>query len=410
MSQAEGGGAGAPGEAPKGRPRVEAFLRAYSSVAVIGFNTLLTFVAVNLVAFAVLKLWKEPPPREARRSGQKMAWDPAAKYGMDAMRKAYSGMSDEAIHKLLRETWSRPLEFDPFTQFREAPFKGHFVNVHPAGFRVSKNQGPWPMEQGPYNVFLIGGSTAFSYGLPDGQTFASALADELASLGDVRVYNFGCAFFFSTQERILFEDLLASGAVPTAAVFLDGLNDFLFVNGTPQRTNELLQLWAKAGEPAPPAGSQAMPILELLRRWTSPGGKGVAPAFPDPTTGWSEDQKIEAVIHRYFENKRLEEAAAASHGVKVAFAWQPVPTYKYDLRLHPFQDESFRAHALSRPGYERMADFAAAHALGDDFVWCADLQESAQESLYLDQVHYTAKTTRLVANCVARAILDRGLF
>ena len=36
------------------------------------------------------------------------------------------------------------------------------------------------------------------------------------------VYNFGCGRYYSTQERVLFEQLVSSGAVPDLAVFLDG--------------------------------------------------------------------------------------------------------------------------------------------------------------------------------------------
>jgi hypothetical protein len=83
------------------------------------------------------------------------------------------------IRELLRETWNRGYAYEPFTYFKERPFTGKYVNVDPHGFRVTKEQGPWPPDRNRDFIFLFGGSTSFAYGLPDDQTVASYLQESL---------------------------------------------------------------------------------------------------------------------------------------------------------------------------------------------------------------------------------------
>ena len=46
---------------------------------------------------------------------------------------------------------------------------------------------------------------------------------------------------------------------------------------------------------------------------------------------------------------------------------------------------------------------------GVDFVWCADIQESLQEPLYVDKVHYTARMSNLLATTIGDALVERDL-
>ena len=104
----------------------------------------------------------------------------------------------------------------------------------------------------------------------------------------------------------------------------------------------------------------------------------------------------------------LIEVVARAAGVHAVFVWQPVPLYKYDLRYHLFQG-SFGRYEYLRFGYPRMAEYVQTHPLGDDFLWCADIQQDLQELLYVDQVHYTPKMSERVARCIADLLRERGL-
>ena len=44
-----------------------------------------------------------------------------------------------------------------------------------------------------------------------------------------------------------------------------------------------------------------------------------------------------------------------------------------------------------------MAEFIKKNPLGDNFLWCADIQEDLNEPLYVDQIHYSAKMCKKLA-------------
>ena len=191
----------------------------YRVAAILLLNTVILLVALNLVLFVVFKVRDAYFPDFYRIS----------KWGTEHLDRIYPDLSREEINDLLRETWSRPYVYEPFTQFKERPYKGKYLNVSEDGFRITKNPGPWPPDEKYFNVFLFGGSTTFNYGVPDHQTIASHLQDFVAAAGlekESRVYNFGRAHYYSTQERLLFEKLITVGFIPDMAVFVDGLNDF----------------------------------------------------------------------------------------------------------------------------------------------------------------------------------------
>ena len=185
------------------------------------------------------------------------------------MKKIYPELSEEDINDLLIETWSRPYIYEKFTLFKERPYKGRYVNVDKEGFRITKNQGPWPPKNENFNIFLFGGSTTFGYGLPDDQTIASYLQEFLSNRlkQEVRVYNFGRGSYYSQQERILFEKLLFSGFIPDIAIFIDGFNDIYLIEGNPafSKRFEQFDFGTKQGENDASLESKLINKLPMIR-------------------------------------------------------------------------------------------------------------------------------------------------
>jgi hypothetical protein len=380
--------------------------KAYGTFSVIVVNTLLLAVILNLAAMPWLARWSEGKGKDTINTAR---WDPVTShYGIENVRKAYPGLDDETIRDLLYETWSRPLHFEPYTQMKEPPYKGKFINVHQAGFRISKKQAPWPIDQNKYNIFVFGGSTIFGYGLSDEQTLPSQLGQSLPD--QVNVYNFARGYYFSTQERLEFERLLMEGAVPKLAIFIDGLNDFYQPDGNPYNTPALVELYSKyqglEEQRTFTSWWDGLPLVRMVHLLRASGWDTSLRATKkpqqhfDPTAGMNENDKVERVIKRYLDNKRMITATAAQYGVKVLFVWQPVPTYKYDLGFHVFKQQHFGQHRLSEKGYPRMAERISEPAVSESFVWCADVQADKQELLYIDQVHYSPKLISLILDCM----------
>ena len=95
------------------------------------------------------------------------------------------------------------------------------------GFRHGRDQGPWPISPDFFNIFFFGGSTTLNVG-PDWTFIPSYPQASLAAGKKIKVYNLGRGSYFSTQERILFRQLLLANTLPDMAVFLDGVNDLYF--------------------------------------------------------------------------------------------------------------------------------------------------------------------------------------
>jgi hypothetical protein len=388
--------------------------RFYAALALVVLNTLLVLIVVNVV-LSLLPWGRKLDRRVARTSA-----------------------ATSERQGLMAETWSRSFDYEPFTTFKERAYSGRYVNVDPNGFRRTFGQGPWPPDSRTQTtVFVFGGSTTFGYGVADDDTIPSYLA-RMLEVSDpkrpLKVYNFGRAYYYSTQERILFEQLVTSGVVPDLVIFIDGLNDFRYAEDEPEFSG-MLQTFIEGHD-----DSSRLPDLAIFRAAARvaarlPGGarpsdgdadRPVRP-FPIPALGVHEmpDRRFlhgsaggnrgarddatvtEEILARYARNKRIIDAITTSLGVRSVSVWQPVPNYKYDLAYYQF--DQLRFDKYMKPGYERMEAPDRRAALGKNFVWCADVFESLRERMYVDRFHYTPHGTELVARCIARFVGERRL-
>jgi hypothetical protein len=375
--------------------------RGYQAAAIVLLNSLLLLVVLDVVLAAVFRLKDRAGPT------------------IDM----YDRLDDATLARLfpdrgraeIARTWVegvQPLAYEPFTEFRERPRSGDRVTVDAAGFRAVRDQRPWPPDPRRFNVFVFGGSTTFGYGVTDADTVASQLQPLLARHGrDVAVYNFGRGYYYSTQERILYEQLLAAGFVPALAIFIDGLNDFCYDHDD------------SAVSPRLAASLEATDRPSLLA-WLGGTALGRAAAFvqdaarerlaaprPDAASRELGDDVMAHIIDRYLANKRLVEIASDGYHVTPLFVWQPVPMYKYERRFHLFADRGFFGVTRVRHGYEVMASRVQQHPLGDDFMWLADVQENATEPLYVDIVHYAPPFMARLASLIDERIgglVERG--
>lgn len=366
--------------------------RAYEALVWAAFHGALLFVLLNLVAEADLEFLPTDPL--------------TITYGDRPYTAVYPGRPRAEVRQLLLETWGRQPAFEPFTDSRERRHVGRFVNVDPIGFRLSRDQAPWPPDPERVNVFVFGGSATFGYGLADDETIVSALQTYLAERAPrlrSACYNFGSGGYYSTQERILFEELMAAGSVPRCAVFIDGLNEFVFPN--PWHTPLLRRCVASPVLAGMEMLRDHLPLALLIAR--AKARRGLRPAQED-LSAYDDATLLDSRIDRYQANRRLLASAAAGYGVRPLFVWQPVPTYHYDLRWHLFGEFDFEHNNYARFGYGRFRERMGA-SLGNDFLWLADMQEALREPLYVDQVHYTAAMSRRIATEIGQALLDRGL-
>jgi hypothetical protein len=228
------------------------------------------------------------------------------------------------------------------------------------------------------------------------------------------VYNFGRGHYYSTQERILFEKLLADGYVPDMALFLDGLNEFFYYrdNGTALSSSFEKLLRGDLGELFLKELRKRSSILRSLRNMRK-GIKGLftpSAGLQRRERGTPETAGLVNVIERYIVNKRMIEAVGAVFNVQTVFVWEPVPVYEYDLSLHPFVKGGFGRHGYCRQGYPLMKKYVERYNLGNNFLWCADIGKDAKEPLYVDLAHYSPRMSALLAENICGLLEQRNLF
>ena len=364
----------------------------YVNTAIIVFNLLVIAVALNVMLAGVSFI----------RASLRTVNPVTQKYGNERLAKVYPGKTPQEIDQLLSESWSRPIAYETFTQFTERPFRGQYVNVAEAGFRFSTHQGPWPPDPRAFNVFAFGGSTTFGNGVADSETVRRRTGQP------INIYNFGRGYYYSTQERILFEKLLTENQRPQLAIFIDGLNDFTVSYwGDRAHFTSLLEQFFESG-----SGPQTTEEKLLDLAATLPIVRIAARLFPEsesPVTQapqkLNKEAKARAMLDRYFANKKMIEAIAAAHKVNAAFVWQPVPMFGYDLNSHLFSNVVYaNENNIATIGYSLLGDFDA-----DNFLRCDALQKDRHEPLYVDGYHYTAAFSKEVASCIADQLVAKRL-
>lgn len=372
--------------------RIPRTLRLFAGFSVALTCTAILFVAANLVALAPIWVTDPEPPADIR----------------EALAEAYPELSPEQHAEIARPS-QMIMGLEVVGQYRERPYQSPFVNIDEHGFRRGLDQGPWPPDPKNYNIYFFGGSTAFGKGVRDEDTVPSQLQQALGSVEGrpVKVYNFARGGFYSSQERLLFDELTTLGHRPDAAVFLDGLNEFFFTVDPPRLTiTATKQAYDRIENP----WSEVLRRLPLLRRF-APEARDLRrlhhahqAALDSPP---SSDDAIKDVIRRYVANKRVIESIGTAHGTRTVFAWQPVPTYVYG-RWREARAKGFQGHALSGPGYARMRGYIEKNPLGDEFIWCADIQAGLSGRLYVDSVHYGPTLSKRLAQCVADGFVRAG--
>ena len=365
---------------------------AYRAAALIVFNTFILFVVANIVAGVALHV------RDRRKKVQLGRL--VVEYGLDHVARAYPGMARADVEQLQAETnRTNALEYAPYTIFKTTPMAGRFVNIDPAGFRRNREQCAWPPPKNVPTVFAFGGSTTFGTGIADAETIPSYLQDELRKRGaaSVCVYNFAQPGWSSPNERIAFQQLLVAGRAPTAAVFVDGLNEFRYDDMAALLRASLHRATYPNWRYSLADTIFALPLGRIARsiaRRSAP-----APVFtPIPPAG---------AVDRWLESCRLTSAMGRTASTHMLFAWQPVPTYEYDMRQHLF------ARTVPQPwmgtgAWQILDRQRASRPLGDEMLWLGDIQRGMKANLYVDEFHYNPLLTRAIAAAIADALCERG--
>ncbi len=295
------------------------------------------------------------------------------RYGKNITQKAYPNLKKTEINELLNHIWGRKNEFDAFSGFIEKEYQSKFVNIDKNGFRITNNE-KMPIDTNDYNIFMFGGSHLFGYGVKDDETIAYYLQKKLNNKKkQVKIYNFGCAFYYSDQERSRFVHLLSQNQIPNQVIFLNGLNEFYFEN--PYHSEKIKNLMA---ENINTIGEIWWNQFPLMRKKQIENNEN------------NNKMSIQKIIQRFENNLQIVQKLCKSYQIELLEVLQPIPFYEYDLKNHLFLP---RNEIFIEKGYQKMQEIK----LFCSFLNLSNIQKNQHKNFYIDKIHYTPEMNELIA-------------
>ena len=290
----------------------------------------------------------------------------------------------------------------PFVEYLEKPRKGKFVNVSEQGARCHyPDRESCTAKGGRQEIWIFGGSTTFGYGVKDSETIAANLG---RMLPDFRIINFGAGGYYSTIERIRFENLLTEFPPPRAAIFIDGINDFYFFN-VPDKsifTNAYSHILNREKQSDSLVNDIRARLegLTIYRLFVQKFGHSIKVV----ATSANHEQILKA-IHRLSLNHSIIESIGDKLGITILNVIQPIPLYGVGHKTShvPKERLNFGDHKNSGVAYQVMfgpnGDFSHPNSRTLNL---ANL--GIDEGMYVDTVHYTPLFNEKIASEIHQKI------
>lgn len=303
----------------------------------------------------------------------------------------------------------------PFRIWGTPEWHGKYVNNDKYQFgvvrRTTDSLGPECKNQPVMDVWMFGGSTLYGSGVPDWATIPSLLAKELNSTPKrcVAITNFGTEAYNTNQEVLLLIEQLKAGRRPDAVIFYDGVNDSytgVYQPGIATAHMQYAQISARvesklAGKLEFLRHSYA---LMLVRRMLLSKQK------QDPAAIEAETKlKAAQTLDNYQANLQMVRSLAGIYHFSVYSFWQPSLAYG-SKPIVPYEKELIRVDTNSPDGSAlqpmRFAYQEAERRVAKNggFTFLANILDSEQEPLYLDEWHLGPKGNELVAQAIARKL------
>lgn len=401
------------------------FFKWYTLTALVVFNTLLLGLVVLLLFMPGGNRNREklaPVFAEGARSENGRTTFVSHAFKPDQ----YTELSEEAVKGTIAEfeAWvaRNAWQIDPMTGMLVArKTGGKYLNVDCDGRRHTLAPAEETSGFPEFVVAAFGGSTMFSWGLPDWLTFPSLLQQELqARLPDrrVRCINFGCPFYNSGIELQQFLALAQQqGPAPDVCLFLDGLNDIAHFaswrNPNPTLRNldtayerfvnevrsggPLTRIWAGLKEEGKAAGfnldmsscEHQVPRLALRLR----------------TIGDKQEIARRACVFTQFNWSRISEAAAAI-GSQVMMILQPIPPIGLPVMEMEEPMSSYMRVMGAEADNATVLDFSE-FFVSDENRMVVPRSHPDMKPFYptIDNAHYSEAAMRFMAAATADAIM-----
>ena len=354
-----------------------------------------TTIAISILILALLEL------------GARLIFSENPKYNggyTDEVLKQIYGKEDIEGYRVVFEEQNVRWQYHPFVEYKETPRSGKYVSVSSENTRCNLNgNNQCKIANGKGVIWVFGGSTVFGYGVKNDETIPAYINKVFP---DYKVVNMGHASYYSTLERILFNEKLSEGLAPEIAVFVDGLNDFYYFN-VPNISGASEKIRRRFNR-TPSGVNLELKFLNKSYFWMylhntlKPQLKKI---INDPEVNRSlvqPDSTLLKVIDRLRFNFLARQNIGDINGVKVLNVLQPVPGYGIGHKTSKVPAHLLRleGHVNSARGYQLIEE--EEFSLNVSYLDLRTL--SIDAPMYIDTVHYSPAFNKEIAKRISDMI------
>ena len=320
----------------------------------------------------------------------------------DFIEKVYGKENFEDYKKVLQEQ-GVPFRYEKFVEFSEQERLGDFTIVTSMGNRCNKNENSkcFLPDGGNDEIWIFGGSTVFGYGVKNNETISAYLEKILNN--EFKVINFGTAFYWSTQERILLNNLLTKYEKPSKIIFINGINEFAKY----YRYDESAMSQSIRDNINKSSRSKFIDyIYERINRLNFV--RLINEKFLKNDSKeqlFIDNEEIDQTVNLYLKNQKIIRGISNEFNIDLIQILQPAPIYpdSYSSSNIP---EDFKWHTDKnlnyqkvKSGYKRYLD-----KISDKII---DLSKfKITEPMYIDGVHYSPQFNFKIAEKISKIILN----
>ena len=314
----------------------------------------------------------------------------------EVARLNYSHMAPTDVEDLLLATNTMRYRYAPLVGMTEQATKSRFVNVDEYGIR-SNGRPRGSIAEIQNGVWFLGGSSAFGYGVTDGETIPA----QLEKLMGRPVINFGAAMFFSAQENLLLVQYLRSGYRPAMAIFFDGVNESCDLDEYQEEMARIFDSTQQGYEWSP--GEFAKPVIyafgklgDKLRKLTG--------------TSVKKSERHELTCEAYGKRQELRTVHARILAERESLC--RMYAIECVTIVQPFVHVHGRHEDVNIPDSERSAMREKFRHLEPNWrnagaVFVTDALDLHERHAYIDEAHYSAAASRLIARAIATRLGER---
>lgn len=331
------------------------------------------------------------------------------------LQTSHPNWDDDTAEVLASTSNFRNYKFQSYIGWRHSEYSSAVLNVDKNGIRRSQ-----ALSEGE-RLGIFGGSTVWGYGVSDGNTISSLVAE--ASNGALSAVNYGEQAYVSGQSLSYLIQLLKSGEFKeiSAVAFYDGVNDVVHGCNTAigpkqhyqyPRINQMIKIVRSSSSFDNKSAGDALAhyFYELLFKYSfklfgSHGvGEGISSNIVDPTNATlacSKDSRLaNAVAENLVKNWQIAHELLRQRNVRFRAILQPTLYLKH-------QDKNIQLNG------DWLSQFEAVYPLvikkAKKFHWFVDLHRilEQQTGVYIDSCCHLNRRGNLA---IASALSNRSFW